>query len=42
LQQFKVLDLGEVEEDERGQPLTVKSGLPTGAYGIDAVELFLG
>ncbi|HJW46380.1 MAG TPA: HD domain-containing phosphohydrolase [Lysobacter sp.] len=42
LQQFKVLDLGEVEEDERGQPLTVKNGLPTGAYGIDAVELFLG
>jgi HD-GYP domain-containing protein (c-di-GMP phosphodiesterase class II) len=42
LQQFKVLDLGEVEEDERGLPLTVKGGLPTGAYGIDAVELFLG
>ena len=42
LQQFKVLDLGEVEEDERGRPLTVKNGLPTGAYGIDAVELFLG
>jgi HD-GYP domain-containing protein (c-di-GMP phosphodiesterase class II) len=41
LQQFRVLDLGEVEEDDRGQPLTVKGGLPTGAYGIDPVELFL-
>ena len=41
LQHFRVLDLGEVEEDERGLPLTVKSGLPTGAYGIDPVELFL-
>ena len=36
-----VLDLGEVEEDDAGQPLTVKGGLPTGAYGIDPVELFL-
>jgi HD-GYP domain-containing protein (c-di-GMP phosphodiesterase class II) len=41
LQQFRVLDLGEVERDDQGQPLSVKSGLPTGAYGIDPVELFL-
>ncbi|GAB3381896.1 HD-GYP domain-containing protein [Lysobacter fragariae] len=41
LQQFRVLDLGEVEHDERGQPLSVKGGLPSGAYGIDPVELFL-
>lgn len=41
LKQFRVLDLGEVERDDAGQPLSVKNGLPTGAYGIDAVELFL-
>jgi HD-GYP domain-containing protein (c-di-GMP phosphodiesterase class II) len=41
LQQFRVLDLGEVDKDDKGQPLSVKSGLPSGAYGIDPVELFL-
>jgi HD-GYP domain-containing protein (c-di-GMP phosphodiesterase class II) len=41
LQQFRVLDLGEVQEDEAGQPLSVKGSLPAGAYGIDPVELFL-
>ncbi|GAB3345996.1 HD-GYP domain-containing protein [Lysobacter tyrosinilyticus] len=41
LQQFSVLDLGEVERDAAGHPLSVKTGLPTGAYGIDPVELFL-
>ena len=41
LQQFRVLDLGEVERDDAGHPLSVKTGLPTGAYGIDPVELFL-
>jgi hypothetical protein len=41
LKQFRVLDLGEVERDDAGQPLSVKNGLPTGAYGIDPVELFL-
>ena len=41
LKQFRVLDLGEVEQDDAGQPLSVKGGLPTGAYGIDPVELFL-
>jgi putative nucleotidyltransferase with HDIG domain len=41
LQQFRVLDLGEVERDDAGRPLSVKTGLPTGAYGIDPVELFL-
>ncbi len=41
LKQFRVLDLGEVDRDEAGQPLNVKNGLPSGAYGIDHVELFL-
>jgi putative nucleotidyltransferase with HDIG domain len=41
LKQFRVLDLGEVERDDAGLPLSVKNGLPTGAYGIDPVELFL-
>ena len=41
LKQFSVLDLGEVEKDAAGLPLSVKGGLPTGAYGIDPVELFL-
>ncbi|HEY0661028.1 MAG TPA: HD-GYP domain-containing protein [Lysobacter sp.] len=39
LERFKEVDLGEVEQG--GQPLTVKSGLPPGAYGIDPSELFL-
>ena len=41
LKQFRALDLGEVDRDESGQPLSVKTGLPSGAYGIDPVELFL-
>jgi HD-GYP domain-containing protein (c-di-GMP phosphodiesterase class II) len=41
LQQFRVLDLGETDHDDKGQPLSVKGGLPSGAYGIDPVELFL-
>jgi len=41
LPQFRVLDLGEVNQDDAGRPLSVKTGLPTGAYGIDPVELFL-
>lgn len=41
LKQFRVLDLGTVEQDDAGRPLSVKGGLPTGAYGIDPVELFL-
>lgn len=41
LKQFRQLDLGEVDHDDQGQPLMVKRGLPTGAYGLDPVELFL-
>lgn len=41
LEQFRQLDLGEVEHDDEGQPLTVTRGLPAGAYGLDPVELFL-
>ena len=41
LEQFRRLDLSQVEHDQDGTPLTVKSGLPVGAYGIDPKELFL-
>lgn len=41
LPQFRTFDLGEVREDAHGRPLTIKCGLPPGAYGIDSVELFL-
>lgn len=39
LERFKEIDLGAMED--AGQPLTVKQGLPPGAYGIDPSELFL-
>jgi hypothetical protein len=36
LERFREVDLG-----EEGEALTVKQGLPPGAYGIDPAELFL-
>ncbi|HEX5755646.1 MAG TPA: HD-GYP domain-containing protein [Arenimonas sp.] len=41
LEQFRPLDLSQVDHDDNGEPLTVRSGLPVGAYGIDPKELFL-
>jgi HD-GYP domain-containing protein (c-di-GMP phosphodiesterase class II) len=41
LPQFRTIDLGEMKEDAHGRPLSIKCGLPLGAYGIDPVELFL-
>lgn len=41
LPKFREINLGEIEQDERGAPLTIKRGLPMGAYGLDPVELFL-
>ncbi len=41
LAQFKPLDLSVVDHDDQGAPLTVKHGLPVGAFGIDPKELFL-
>lgn len=41
LAKFREVNLGEVERDEQGEPLTIKRGLPAGAYGLDPVELFL-
>jgi HD-GYP domain-containing protein (c-di-GMP phosphodiesterase class II) len=41
LGKFREINLGEVERDEQGVPLTIKRGLPAGAYGLDPVELFL-
>ncbi len=41
LSQFVGLDLTLVEHDEQGHPLSIKGGLPLGAYGIDPHELFV-
>lgn len=41
LGKFRTVDLSLVELDDRGEPLTVKGGLPAGAYNIDPKELFL-
>lgn len=41
LPRFQEVDLGEVEEDSHGQPLTVKRGLAPNTYGINTSELFL-
>lgn len=42
LPEFREIDLGAFELDNQGVPLTVKCGLPVGAYGIDSHDLFLG
>lgn len=41
LSQFQPIDLSQIGHDEEGEPLTVKSSLPVGSYGIDPRELFL-
>ncbi|CAN5171725.1 HD-GYP domain-containing protein [soil metagenome] len=41
LQGFRTLDLSLVEFDQNGDPLTVKNGLPAGAFGLSTQELFL-
>jgi len=41
LSQFLELDMGALERDAHGEPLTVKRGLAPGAYGIDPAQLFL-
>ena len=41
LRSFRTIDLGEQEVDEHGQPLSVKGGLPAGAFNINVKELFL-
>jgi HD-GYP domain-containing protein (c-di-GMP phosphodiesterase class II) len=38
---FRKLDLSEVETDAEGRPLSVKGGLPVGAFDINLKELFL-
>lgn len=42
LPEFRIVNLGTAEPDAREPGLTVKRGLPIGAYGIDGNELFLG
>lgn len=41
LDAFRTLDLGLVEFDQDGEPLSVKNGLPAGAFGLNPQELFL-
>jgi hypothetical protein len=41
LRNFSTLDLSETELDMAGVPLTVKGGLPVGAFNINLKELFL-
>ncbi|MBD8525801.1 HD-GYP domain-containing protein [Pseudomarimonas arenosa] len=41
LAKFRSVDLEKVELDAEGQPLSIRSGLAAGAYGIDPHELFL-
>jgi HD-GYP domain-containing protein (c-di-GMP phosphodiesterase class II) len=41
LRSFRTIDLGEQELDDQGQPLSVKGGLPAGAFNINVKELFL-
>ncbi len=41
LRTFRNLDLSLVENDDDGNPLSVKGGLAAGAYNIDPKELFL-
>lgn len=40
-QDFQVVDLAAVADDDAGEPLNVRNGLPHGAYGIDRSLLFL-
>lgn len=42
LPEFREVDLAAPDAMAGDEPLTVKCGLPVGAYGIDARELFLG
>lgn len=41
LSEFRAVDLSEVLNDERDEPLNIRISLPRGAYGIDPTELFL-
>ncbi len=41
LGKFLTLDLSLAEFDPDGEPLTIKGGLPAGAYNIDPQEMFL-
>jgi HD-GYP domain-containing protein (c-di-GMP phosphodiesterase class II) len=41
LRNFRTVDLSETELDEHGEPLSVKGGLPAGAFNINVKELFL-
>lgn len=42
LPRFREVDLARIEQDEEGAPLVIRRGLPSGMYGLDPVELFLG
>jgi hypothetical protein len=40
LQRFREIDLSQMDQDYPSR-LTIKAGMPNGAFGLDAVELFL-
>lgn len=42
LAEFREIDLATPDAADGDEPLTIRCGLPVGAYGIDARELFLG
>lgn len=41
LQRFREIDLSQLDQDDPKARLTIKAGLPNGAFGLDPVELFL-
>lgn len=41
LQRFHEVDLSKLDQDDPKARLTIKAGLPNGAFGLDPVELFL-
>jgi hypothetical protein len=41
LQRFTEIDLSQLDQGDPATRLTIRQGLPNGAYGLDPVELFL-
>lgn len=41
LERFREIDLSQQDDDDSACRLTIRQGLPNGAYGLDPVELFL-
>lgn len=41
LQRFREVDLSQLDQENPKERLTIKAGLPNGAFGLDPVQLFL-